>query len=87
MPAFFFQNATGNRAFGMKGMGGIVVIATLLVATAIDDTGYLTPAQGSGTHGTGLYGDVEGAVGEVLATQFVGGGSDGLHLGMGCNVV
>ena len=43
LPAFFFQNATGNRAFGMKGMGGIVVIATFLIATAIDNTGYLAP--------------------------------------------
>ena len=68
-------------------MGSVVVIAAFLVATAIDDAWYLAPSQGSGTHDTWLYGNVEGAVGQVFSSQFIGCSSDGLHLGMGRDVV
>jgi len=66
----------------MHSSRGVCVIASFLVGTAIDDTGYLGPSYRSGTHRAGFNGDVEGAVGEVLATQRVGCSSNGLHLGM-----
>jgi hypothetical protein len=43
LAAFFFEDAASYVAFGMKGMRGIVVIATFLITTTIDDTGYLAP--------------------------------------------
>ena len=58
------------------------MVASFIVGTPIDDTGHLRPSDGPGTHHAGLYGDVEGAVGEILAAQSVGSGRDGLHLGM-----
>ena len=69
LAALVFEYAASHGTFRMQGMRCIVGIATLLVATAIDNAGYLAPSQGSGTHGAGLYGDVERAVGEVLAAQ------------------
>ena len=70
----------------MQSTGSILTITTLGVFPAINDTGNLRPPQGSGTHGTGLHGDVEGTVGQVLAAKGVGSGGDGLHLGMGSHV-
>ena len=67
LAAFLFKDTGGNNTTGMKGVGGEIGVAALGVATAIDDTGNLAPAKGSGTHGTGFDGDVEGAVGEVFA--------------------
>ena len=87
LAALVFEDVAGDGAAGMQGTGSVASVATLLVTTAIDDAGNLAPAQGTGTHGAGLYGDVEGAVGEVLAAQLVGSHGDGLHLGMGGDVV
>ena len=65
-----FKDATGNDGLGVEGTGGIELVAALLVGRTIDDTGNLCPADGSGTHRAGLDGDVEGAVGEILATDW-----------------
>lgn len=65
----------------------MVVVAPFLVGRAIDDALYLCPADGSGTHDAGLYGDVERTVGEVLAAKLVGGSCDSLHLGMCGDIV
>lgn len=62
------------------------MVASFFVGTSIDYTGNLRPAYRASTHRAGLDGDVECAVGEVLATQRVGCGGDGLHLGMGRHV-
>ena len=67
LTAFLFEDASGNGTTGMEGVGGEIGVATLGVATAIDDAGNLTPSESSGTHGTGFDGDVEGAVGEVFS--------------------
>ena len=80
-------STTSDCTAGMKSMRGEVGVAALGVATTVDNAGYLTPSEGSGTHGAGFDGDVEGAVGEVFATEFVGSHGDGLHLGMGGDVV
>lgn len=80
------KNAGGDSGLGMESVRGEEVIATLIVLTAVDDAGDLCPADGAGTHGAGLDGDVEGAVGEVLAAKGVGSGGDGLHLGMGSDI-
>ena len=81
-----FEDAGGDGGLGMEGVRGEEVIATLIVLTAIDDAGDLRPADGAGTHGAGLDGDVEGAIGEVLAAKGVGSGGDGLHLCMGSDI-
>ena len=81
-----FEDAGGDRGLGMESTRGDKVIASLIILTAIDDAGDLRPSDGAGTHGAGLDGDVEGAVGEVLATKGVGSGGDGLHLGMGSDI-
>ena len=83
---FGFKDAGGDGGLGMESTRGEEVIATLIILTAIDDAGDLRPADGAGTHGAGLDGDVEGAVGEVLATKGVGSGGDSLHLGMGSDI-
>ena len=80
------KNAGGDSGLGMESVRGEEVIATLIVLTAVDDARDLCPADGAGTHGAGLDGDVEGAIGEVLAAKGVGSGGDGLHLGMGCYI-
>ncbi len=67
LAAFFFKDAGGNGTTGMKSVGGEIGVATLGVATAIDNAGNLTPSESSGTHGAGFHGDVEGAVGEVFS--------------------
>ncbi len=68
LTAFLFKDAGGNGTTGMKSVGGEIGVATLGVATAIDNAGNLTPSESSSTHGAGFHGDVEGAVGEVFAT-------------------
>ena len=83
---FGFKDAGGDGGLGMESVRGEEVIATLIVLTAVDDARDLCPADGAGTHGAGLDGDVEGAIGEVLATKGVGSGGDGLHLGMGSDI-
>ena len=67
LAAFLFKDAGGNSTTGMKGVGGEIGVATLGVATAIDDAGNLAPSKSSGTHGTGFDSDIEGAVGEVFS--------------------
>ena len=62
------------------------MIAAFIVGRTIDYAGNLSPAYGSGTHGAGLNGYIEGAIGEVLAAKGVGCRGYGLHLGMGCNI-
>ena len=84
--ALGLKDAGGDGGLGMEGVRGEEVIATLIVLTAIDDAGDLRPADGAGTHGAGLDGDVEGAIGEVLASKGVGSGGDGLHLCMGSDI-
>ena len=83
---FGFKDAGGDGGLGMESTRGEEVIATLIILTAIDDAGDLRPADGAGTHGAGLDGDVEGAIGEVLAAKGVGCGGDSLHLGMGSDI-
>ena len=84
--ALGLKDAGGDSGLGMESTRGEEVIAALIVLTAVDDARDLRPADGAGTHGAGLDGDVEGAIGEVLATKGVGSGGDGLHLGMGCDI-
>ena len=87
LAALVFKDAGGDGATGVQGMRGIGRKAALLITTTIDDAWYLAPAEGSGTHRTGLYCDVEGTVGEVFATQFIGSHRDSLHLSVGGHVV
>ena len=58
----------------------------LIVGSTIDYAGNLGPPYRAGTHGAGLNGDIECAVGKVLATKGIGSSGDGLHLGMGGNI-
>ena len=81
-----FEDAGGDGGLGMEGVRGEEVIATLIILTAVDDARDLRPADGAGTHGAGLDGNVKGAIGEVLASKGVGSGGDGLHLGMGSDI-
>ena len=81
-----FEDAGGDGGLGMEGVRGEEVIATLIILTAVDDARDLRPADGAGTHRARLHGDVEGAVGEVLAAEGIGSGGDSLHLGMGRDV-
>ena len=68
LAAFLFKDACGNSTTGMKGVGGEIGVATLGIATAIDNAGNLTPSKSSSTHGAWFHGDVKGAVGEVFST-------------------
>ena len=81
------EDAADDGGFGVQGAGGILAVAALGVVAAVNDAGHLGPAQGSGAHGARFDGDVEGAVGKVLAAEGVGSGGDGLHLGVGGDVV
>ena len=80
------KNAGGDSGLGMESVRGEEVIATLIVLTAVDDARDLCPADGAGTHGAGLDGNVKGAIGKVLTAKGVGSGGDGLHLGMGSDI-
>lgn len=68
-------------------MGSIEGIAALGIGGTIDDSVYLGPAEGSGAHHAGFDGDIEGAALEIFSTEKVGGRGDGLHLGMGGDIV
>lgn len=85
--AFFFEDAACDGAFGMEGVGSVALEAAFLVVGSIDEAAYLCPSDGSGAHGAGLDSDVEGALRQVFATELVGCHGDGLHLGMGGDVV
>ena len=87
LAALVFQNAGRDSAAGMQGLRSQQCEAALFVVAAVDDAGNLAPAKGSGTHGARLYGNIECTVGQVFAAQFIGGGSDSLHLGMSRDVV
>ena len=80
------KDAGGDSGLVMESVRGEEVIASLIIQTAVDDARDLCPADGAGTHGAGLDGDVEGAIGEVLAAKGVGCGGDSLHLGMGSDI-
>ena len=84
---FVGHDAGGDLCARMKGLGSKARVAALLVGCAIDDAADLRPSEGSGTHHARLHRDVERAVVEVLAAQVLCRGGDGLHLGMGCDVV
>ena len=58
----------------------------LIVGSTINYAGYLGPPYRTGTHGAGLNGDIECAVGKVFAAKGIGSSGDGLHLGMGRNI-
>jgi len=60
--------------------------ATLLVCSTIHHAPHLRPTQCSGAHYARLYGDVERAVGKILATELVGSRRYRLHLGVRRNV-
>ena len=87
LATFVFEDTTNGGTLGVQGVWGIHGKTTLVVVAAIDDAGNLAPTESTGTHHAGLYGDVEGAVCEVFAAQFVGSHGDGLHLGVSCHVV
>lgn len=55
-------------------------VAALDVGCAIDDTRYLRPAEGSGTHRAWLYRYIKRTVGEILAAKLVCRHRDSLHL-------
>lgn len=65
----------------------IEAVAPFLVGCSIDNTRYLCPAKRSGTHGTGLHGDVERAILQVLTAQLIGSGGECLHFCMCRDVV
>ena len=58
----------------------------LVIRSTINYAGYLGPPYRTGTHGAGLNGDIECAVGKVFAAKGIGCGGDGLHLGMGGDI-
>jgi hypothetical protein len=84
--ADFGLNARGNLRFGVE-LTAHGAEAALFVAGPVDDAANLGPKKSSSTHGTGFERDVERAVGEVFGTQVVGGRRDGLHFGVGRDVV
>jgi len=49
LAALVFKDAAFDDGLGVKGVGRQVVVASLLVGGSVDDTGYLCPADGSGT--------------------------------------
>lgn len=67
----------------MRGDGGV---AALGVGCADDDAAHLGPRYRSGAHEARLYCDVKGAAGEIFAAEGLGGGGEGLHLGVGGHV-
>lgn len=79
---FLFKNTRRDRRFGVQGPRGVELIAALRVGSAIDHPRHLRPTQGSGTHHTRLYGDVERTVLQVLTAQLIGCRSECLHFCM-----
>lgn len=62
-------------------------VAPFDVGRSIDDTRYLRPSEGTGTHRTWLYRYIKCAVGEILAAELVRRHRYGLHLSVGGNIV
>lgn len=87
LPTLIFHHSGSDAGLGMEGMGSIEGIAALGIGGAIDDSVYLGPAEGSSAHHARFDGDIEGAALEIFSTEKVGGRGDGLHLGMGGDIV
>jgi len=81
------KHACRDCTFGMQGLRCKGLKTPLGVSCAEHDTGDLRPAYSACAHDTRLNGDVEGATLQVLAVECLGGGGDGLHLGVGGHVV
>ena len=86
LPTFFLKDATNDDSLGMHSLWRIVMIAALLIHSPIDNTRNLCPSDGSGTHRTGLYGDIQCTVSQVFPAKGVCSRGDGLHLSMGRHV-
>ena len=82
LPAFFLQDTALHNGFRVEGLWSEAMESAFLVLAAIDNALHLCPADGSSAHHAGFHGDVERAVGQILPSQVIGSGSDGLHLGM-----
>ena len=84
--AFLEEEAAGNLGAGVEEGRGEEGVTAAGVRGTVHDAAHLGPGQGAGTHGAGLYRDIEGALAEVLAAHGFGGGSNGYHLRMGGGV-
>ena len=57
------------------------------IAGAVNDAGDAGMDEGTGAHGTGLEGDVEGGGGEAIVAGALTGGAQGANLGVGAGVM
>ena len=79
--AFIPEDASCQLGFGMKGPAcygcfrSAAPVAILIVFRPKNHTADLAPVQGAGTHQTGLYGNIKGGFGQVLAAEMIEGGS------------
>ena len=74
------ENAGGNGSFRVKSAGRIGSVAAFGIGCAIDDAAYLRPTDSAGAHSAGFNGDIEGSIGQVLASERLRSGSDSLDL-------
>ena len=66
----------------VEGAGG----ACLGIGGGVDEAVYAGGVEGTGAHGAGFEGDVEGAAGETPASELVGGAAYGEEFGVGGRV-
>ena len=85
--ALLLTDTSHDDTLGVGERTAVAHVAALGVSSAIDDTSYLCPSQGTHTHGAGLDGHVERALWEVLASEGCSGLRDGEHLGVCRGVV
>lgn len=62
------------------------VAATGVISTP-HHSAYLAPANGTGTHQAWLDGDIERTFGQIFGTKGLRSGGDGLHFGMGRDIM
>ena len=70
----------------MEDTRGVGLVAAFGIGCPIDDSAYLSPADGACTHRTGLDRDIERRVRQVLAAKCLGSRRDGLYLRVGGDV-
>ncbi len=71
LAAFLFEYAKGHNGLGMQRcpLGSIVREETSFsIRCTVDDSPYMRPTQGSGTHRTRFDGDIQRAVRQILSS-------------------
>lgn len=76
-----------NYRFRMQRLCRISLIPAFIIFRTKNKFSRLCPGNSTGTHHTGLYGDIQCTFVQVLSAKHIGRSSNNLHFGMGCHII